>query len=166
MYEVFKSVITSGNYELSNMLSKIDTIWVQGQIADEQRTELINLARQYADPEQSYAPLQNQVDALFNNVLELSGKVIDLESRVATLEGGEPEPAPEPEEYPEYVQPTGAHDAYHNGDKITYNDKKYDCVAPEGVAVVWNPDEYPACWKEVTEESTEDTEEPDVEPTE
>lgn len=165
MYEVFKSVITSGNYELSDMLTKIDTIWIQGQIADEKRTELINLARQNADPEQSYAPLENQVNALFNNVLELSSKVIDLESRVTTLEGGEPEPAPEPEEYQEYVQPTGAHDAYHNGDKITYNGKKYDCIAPEGTAVVWNPDEYPAYWKEVTEESTEDTGEPEVEPT-
>lgn len=161
MYEVFKSVITSGNYELSDMLTKIDTIWIQGQIADEQRTELLNLARQYANPEQSYAPLQNQVDALFNNVLELYGKVIDLESRVTTLEGGEPEPTPKPEEYPEYVQPTGAHDAYHNGDKITYNGKKYVCQMD---GCVWTPDAYPAGWQ-LVEDGTEETEEP-TEPTE
>lgn len=151
MYEVFKSVITSGNYELSDMLTKIDTIWIQGQITDEQRTELINLARQYADPEQSYAPLENQVNALFNNVLELSGKVIDLESRVTTLEGGEPGPTPEPDEYPEYVQPTGAHDAYNTGDKITYNGKKYVCKMD---GCVWTPDAYPAGWEEVVEMET------------
>lgn len=155
MYEVFKSVITSGNFELSDMLTKIDTIWIQGQITDEQRTELINLARQNADPEQSYAPLENQVNALFNNVLELSSKVIDLESRVTTLEGGEPEPTPEPEEYPEYVQPTGAHDAYNTGDKITYNGKKYVCKMD---GCVWTPDAYPAGWEEVVE--TETSEEP------
>ena len=27
------------------------------------------------------------------------------------------------EEYPEWVQPTGAHDAYNTGDKVSYNGK-------------------------------------------
>ena len=146
MYEVFKSVITSGNYELSDMLTKIDTIWVQGQITDEQRTELINLARQNATPEQSYAPLAQQVNALFENVAELSASVLDLQNRVTKIEGTEPEPAPEPEEYPEYVQPTGAHDAYNTGDKITYNGKKYICKMN---GCVWTPDAYPAGWQKV-----------------
>ena len=123
MYEVFKSVITSGNYELSDMLTKIDTIWIQGQITDEQRTELINLARQNATPEQSYAPLAQQVDALFENVAEIAAEVESLKSRVTALEGGEVTPPTPEEEYPEYVQPTGAHDAYNIGDKITYNGK-------------------------------------------
>lgn len=51
-------------------------------------------------------------------------------------------------EYPEWKQPTGAHDAYHRGDKITFTDgKKYECIAPEGVAVVWDPVTYPAYWQ-------------------
>ena len=29
------------------------------------------------------------------------------------------------DEYPEWVQPTGAHDAYHLGDKVSYNGKHY-----------------------------------------
>ncbi|MGN1115953.1 MAG: carbohydrate-binding protein [Candidatus Ornithomonoglobus sp.] len=29
------------------------------------------------------------------------------------------------EEYPEWVQPTGAHDAYSAGDKVSYNGKHY-----------------------------------------
>ena len=29
------------------------------------------------------------------------------------------------EEYPEWVQPTGAHDAYNTGDKVSYNGKHY-----------------------------------------
>ena len=52
-------------------------------------------------------------------------------------------------EWPEWKQPTGAHDAYHRGDKITFNGKKYECIAPEGVAVVWDPVTYPAYWQEV-----------------
>lgn len=31
------------------------------------------------------------------------------------------------EEYPEWVQPTGAHDAYNIGDKVTYNGNHYVC---------------------------------------
>ena len=51
-------------------------------------------------------------------------------------------------EWPEWKQPTGAHDAYHRGDKITFTDgKKYECIAPEGVAVVWDPVTYPAYWQ-------------------
>ena len=40
-----------------------------------------------------------------------------LESGSSTETGEPEEPA---DEWPEYVQPTGAHDAYHVGDKITY----------------------------------------------
>ena len=76
----------------------------------------------------------------------MASDVDALAARVKALEGGEEGPA---EEYPAYVQPTGAHDAYHNGDKVTYNGAKYTCIAPEGVACVWNPDTYPAYWQEV-----------------
>lgn len=31
------------------------------------------------------------------------------------------------DEYPEWVQPTGAHDAYNTGDKVSYNGKHYVC---------------------------------------
>ena len=31
------------------------------------------------------------------------------------------------EKYPEWVQPTGAHDAYNIGDKVTYNGNRYVC---------------------------------------
>ena len=44
------------------------------------------------------------------------------------LKGESTEEPTEPvEEYPEYVKPTGAHDAYKIGDKITYNGKRYEC---------------------------------------
>ena len=32
------------------------------------------------------------------------------------------------DEYPEWVQPTGAHDAYNVGDKCSYNGKHYICT--------------------------------------
>ena len=32
------------------------------------------------------------------------------------------------EDYPEWVQPTGAHDAYNTGDKVSYKGKHYVCT--------------------------------------
>lgn len=37
------------------------------------------------------------------------------------------------EEFPEWVQPTGAHDAYNKGDKVSYNGKHYICTVDSNV---------------------------------
>lgn len=140
MYEVTKNVILSGNYELTDILAKIDTLWLQGSLTDEERLELIDMARTKADPSHSFAPIQAQIDALAQRVAVLEGKVKPAD------------PEAPAEEYPPYVKPTGAHNAYYNGGKMTFtNGKRYLCTAPEGVAVVWGPDVYPDYWQEVTE---------------
>ena len=62
--------------------------------------------------------------------------------------GGTPtEPEIPPETIPDFVQPTGAHDAYKKGDKVKYNGKIYESLID---ANVHSPDAYPAGWKEVT----------------
>lgn len=61
-------------------------------------------------------------------------------------EGGGSEEPEEPggETYPEWVQPTGAHDAYSKGDRVTYGGKVYESLIDSNV---WSPDAYPAGWK-------------------
>lgn len=151
MYEIIKNVITAGNYELKDILTKIDTLWVQGSLTDSQHTDLITLARDNADPTNSYAGLQRQVDTLFTNMAEMAATITALTDRVTVLEGGEITP-PVTEEYPPYVQPTGAHDAYNTGDKVTYNGQRYICRMD---GCVWDPDTYPEAWELVTETPTE-----------
>ena len=56
-----------------------------------------------------------------------------------------PEPAPIPDA-PAYVQPTGAHDAYKTGDRVTFQGRVYEAVIN---AIVWSPLAYPQAWKEV-----------------
>lgn len=156
MYEIVKNTILSKNYELSDMLNKIDTLWVQGDLTEEQRLELISLARENALGENSYASYQVQIDALVKMVSELNTTVSTMSAELEKVKeavekmGGTvkpPEPEPEPEEWPLYKDPTGAHDAYHNGDKVTFEGKHYICIAPEGVACVWSPTVYPAYWQ-------------------
>ena len=138
MYIIISNVIKSGNYELNDMLRKIDTIWVQGSLTDDQRDELVELARENATPEQTYAPIQEQIDQAFAQIKALG-------DRVAALEAGKtPEPSPEPEEWPAWVQPTGAHDCYNTGDKVTYNGQHYVSKIDGNV---WSPDAYPAGWQ-------------------
>lgn len=57
----------------------------------------------------------------------------------------EPEGPDEPvtEEYPDWVRPTGAHDAYSIGDIVKYNGQLYQSTINGNV---WAPDEYPAGW--------------------
>ena len=49
------------------------------------------------------------------------------------------------DEWPEFVQPTGAHDAYKKGDKVTFNGKHYISLID---ANVYSPSAYPAGWQE------------------
>lgn len=61
----------------------------------------------------------------------------------------EPEPDPEPEEpptYPEWVQPTGAHDAYNTGDIVRYNGRLYQSTMDNNV---WAPSAYPQGWSDL-----------------
>ena len=51
-------------------------------------------------------------------------------------------------EYPEWKKPTGAHDAYSKGDKVTYNGRKYVSTIN---ANTYSPDEYPAGWELIEE---------------
>ena len=157
MYDIIKSVIAEGRYSLTDILKKIDTVWLQGDLTDDEKTDLVTMAREHALPENSFAPLQEQIDILaaqltsLKSEIELHSTYIEaLNTAISNLGGEVTEPEePVQEEYPSYVQPTGAHDAYHRGDKITFNGKKYECIAPEGVAVVWDPATYPAYWQEV-----------------
>ena len=162
MYESIKNLIESGNYELVDILKKINTVWLKSYITGEEMEELEALAREKANPVNSYAPLQEQIDSTNVRIDNTNTRMNTLESRILKLEQANGQVAEEPqepqepaepvEEYPPYKQPTGAHDAYHIGDKITYNGKKYICKLDN---CVWTPDAYPAGWEEVVEETTE-----------
>lgn len=154
MYSIIKNVIERGNYELKDMLNKIKEMYVENEITKENREELEDLARNKANPENSYAPLQEQIDNLYLELNTLKSTVeanargmSALKEAVEELGSTVTEPEiPVTEEYPEYKQPTGAHDSYKIGDKITFEEKKYKCVLDN---CVWSPAEYPSAWEEI-----------------
>ena len=128
---IIRSAIETGSYDLSSMLETIAYHQAHGDMALEEMEELTGKARENAKT-------QYKEDDITTILLQLH----DLDKRVKALEEGD-EPAPK--EYPEYVVGKW----YYNGNGVTFEGKKYDCIAPEGVVCVWSPAEYPTYWQEV-----------------
>ena len=105
---------------------------------------LAEVARREAEDEARAA-----VVAAVEGYAALTGKTVLAAWRALVPEGvqvpDDPEPAPIPDA-PAYVQPTGAHDAYQAGDRVTFQGRVYEAVIN---AVVWSPLAYPQAWKEV-----------------
>ena len=80
---IIEDVILSSRFELSDMLRKVDILWIQGELTDEDKDALVKLAQAHATPENSYAPLQQQMNAV---VLQLNL----LKDRVTAIEVGTP----------------------------------------------------------------------------
>lgn len=132
IYQIIKNVIGRGDFDLNAVLGKLDTLWSESKLTDEQREELITLAR---------------ANTKAVNSVDVTAKLAELENRVAKLERGAGTPSETPtEEYPEYVSGKW----YYTGDKISFGGKQYNCIAPEGQACVWSPEVYPAYWEEVS----------------
>ncbi len=158
MYEIFKSVITSKSYNLEQMIKKINTRWVEDTLAEEQREELIALAQTNADPSQSNAPLQKQIEEISKKQIALEDTVEKLSATVQKIKetvesGGTVVPDPEPpvtEEYPAWEPYNGIPPVpYQVGSKVTHNGKKWESMVPNNV---WEPGVFGVdqnIWKEV-----------------
>lgn len=163
MYDTFLSVIESGHYELADMLNKINTLWVQGELDDDQKEYLTTRARQNADPVNSYVDTPTQLASIFSRLHDLELAVAAINTTIENLaksveELGRPAEIEKPDEtvdtsYPEYKQPTCAADCYNKGDTCTFEGKKYSCLID---GCVWNPKVYPAGWKLVEDSSSEE----------
>lgn len=129
---IFEQTILRGGFDLAEMLSRIDLYNVEAKITEEERESLYALAREHAAPQYNY---DAEIEAIWAAIRELQ----------QGQQGGGTEPT---DEWPEYVQPTGAHDAYQVGDKITWNGKHYICIFAN---CVWSPDAYPAGWEKQSE---------------
>ena len=128
MKSIFENVIKKGGYDLTKLLRKVDTYHVEGKITDAERDELYALAR--TKPEAQY---------------DYKGEIDRLWAAIRGLQKGEATEDTEGNAAVEWVQPTGAHDAYNKGDKVTFTDGKVYVSVIDGN--VWSPLVYPAGWQ-------------------
>ena len=132
MKTIFENVIERGGYDLTGLLNRIDSYHVMGRLTDAERDELYAKARAGARDALEY-DVKAEIDALWAAVRALQGNA----GSAATEEA---------QAHAEFVQPTGAHDAYNMGDRVSYNGKVYESVINGNV---WSPDVYPDGWKEI-----------------
>lgn len=133
MYKLIKDVLNTGKFNLSDMLKKIDSFWISGEITDDERIELYNLAQEKAKTEYS--------TDLLKKIAELENRLLIVEEKLkGEAEEGE---TPSEEEYPEFVVGRW----YYTGNTITFEGTRYRCIAPDDVACVWSPKDYPAYWQ-------------------
>ena len=149
MYEIVKNVIMSGNFKLADIQKKIDTLWLQGDLTDEQRTELVTLMKEYVKPE-SEKPEQTE---LYKQLLK---KYTALEERVTKLENGgvAPEP-PVGVVVPVWEPWDGISNRYQYGAVVTI-DQKYYIDTFQGQNT-WMPGSMgtEGLWKEISKEDAE-----------
>ena len=141
MFATFQTIINSGGYDLADLTERIKTMYAMGELTEDEMEQLLKQAQNNAKPDDSYAPLADRVKAIETWQREVEERLDKLVSGSSTDPSELEEPA---DEWPEYKQPTGAHDAYHVGDKITYNGNHYTCVLD---GCVWTPDTYPQGWQ-------------------
>ena len=142
MFATFQTIINAGGYDLDDLTERIKTMYAMGKLSEKEMKQLLEQAQTNAKPDDSYAPLADRVKAIEEWMTTVDERLRKLESGSSIDPSEIEEPA---DEWPEYKQPTGAHDTYHVGDKITYNDKHYTCVMD---GCVWTPDAYPQGWRE------------------
>lgn len=136
MHTVIRSAIETGGKPLSEVLESIDAQAILGRISAEEAGSLAQLARSKARPADSMDPLLD--------------RVAELERKVAALEAGRTPAAPDQpsEDWPAFVHPSGAHDAYYAGDRVTWQGRRWECSMD---GCVWSPTDYPAAWREVVD---------------
>lgn len=172
MYDTIVSVIESGHYELADMLNKIDTLWVQGDLDDEQRNYLVTRANENASVDAQYKPLQEQMNKAFEQIAELTIRVAKLENAGSGEDPDPEDPEPSEDEYPEWYAWNGVGNIpWQSGSKCSHNGKKWLSQVDNNI---WEPGGagvHETIWSMVKEEETEepdptDPEEPDTPSTE
>ena len=129
MYNIVKSVLSNGRYDLTDILKKVNSLWVQGSLTDSEYEELVGIAR-------NGARVENSTDVI--------AKLEEIDKRVTALENGKVSTENTEGNVEEYVVGKW----YYNGDKCAFEGKTYTCIAPDGVVCVWSPKDYPTYWSE------------------
>ena len=123
MYNSVLIVIQSGEYNLSDLIKKIDTLWLKSYLTDDERESLTKLAIEKASPDSELPSFSERMAALEKRVSKLEGNLSS---------GGDSGSS----DWPEWVRPTGAHNAYTKGSQVTHNGKRYVSKID---ANVWEP---------------------------
>ena len=123
------------NLQATRKLIRVD------ELSEEELLDIIDLYESY------------QVDKLYkeDDIFKYEGKLYKVIQAHTSAENWIPSELPAlylnmmPENViPEWILPTGVHDAYNIGDKVIYEGQVYECMIDNNT---WSPTDYPQGWK-------------------
>lgn len=153
MYEIIKNIIENGIFKVNDLTNKIDTLWAESKLSDDERNQLVQMMTDHLNPD-SEAP---ELKELYGR---LEARVSTLEAEVQALKGEEPgsgEGEPGTVTVPAWEAWDGISNKYQYGAVVTHNGKYFLDVL-QGMQNTWEPESVGVderYWKEITKEQAE-----------
>lgn len=114
MYEVLKSVISSGGYKLAEIQYKIKKFFALGDLTEAQTDELLAMASGGVSTDAERPETLKLINTL-------AGKIEALTARVKALEGGNADSGDEQTGHPEWKPWDGISKDYQHGAIVSHN---------------------------------------------
>ena len=132
MFKIMQSVIHAGNFKLADIRYKVNKLYVQGDLTEEQADQLLALANQEVTPDA-------ERPELLQIVRNLAAKVDALAAEVAVLKTGTgtTEPGTGATEYEPWTPWDGISDKYQPGSIVAHNGKTW--ISNYAGQNVWEP---------------------------
>lgn len=145
MFNILKTAILTGGYDLSAMAEKLDALFAADRLTLEEWQELRALCLEHLDPDTQRPDNLTMLQAL-------AERVTALEGRVDTLEGK----TPDPDAYPAWVPWDGMSSDYQYGAVVSHGGKLWQSIY--NGQNVWEPGTMGtgAMWTEYMPETNEE----------
>lgn len=150
MYEIIKTIIENGIFRVNDLTNKIDTLWAESKLTDEERNQLVQMMAEHLNPASEAPELKDMYE-------RLEAHVSTLEAEVQALKGGEPGGGEESGTVPVWEPWDGISSKYQYGAVVTHNEKYFLDVL-QGMQNTWEPESVGVderYWKEITKEQAE-----------
>lgn len=151
MYEIIKNIIENGAFRVSDLTNKIDTLWAESKLSDDERNQLVQMMVDHLNPNSEAPELKEMYE-------RLEARVATQEEEVKKLKGEEPGGGEEGTvTVPAWEPWDGISDKYKYGAVVTHNGKYFLDVL-QGMQNTWEPESAGVderYWKEITKEQAE-----------
>lgn len=150
MYEIIKTIIENGIFRVNDLTNKIDTLWAESKLTDEERNQLVQMMAEHLNPASEAPELKDMYE-------RLEARVSTLEAEVHPLKGEEPGGGEESGTVPVWEPWDGISSKYQYGAVVTHNEKYFLDVL-QGMQNTWEPESVGVderYWKEITKEQAE-----------
>ena len=150
MHEIIKTIIENGIFRVNDLTNKIDTLWAESKLTDEERNQLVQMMAEHLNPASEAPELKDMYE-------RLEARVSTLEAEVQALKGEEPGGGEESGTVPVWEPWDGISSKYQYGAVVTHNEKYFLDVL-QGMQSTWEPESVGVderYWKEITKEQAE-----------